>query len=83
MMTPDTKVFGIGMFKTGTTSLEDALGLLGMNHIPGVEYKDSFLGLSDPDYDFSSHVFTDLEKQVIQDLTSRYNAFTDHPWMWC
>lgn len=83
MMSPDTKVFGIGMFKTGTTSLEDALDLLGMNHIPGVKYEDCFLGLDDPEYDFSSHVFTDLEKKAIRDLTSSYNAFTDHPWMWC
>ena len=42
MMTPDTKVFGIGMFKTGTTSLEDALGLLGMNHIPGYKVRGLF-----------------------------------------
>ena len=49
------KVFGVGMFKTGTTSLEHALTLLNFKHVPPIKYFDAFTNLPDIDYDFINH----------------------------
>ena len=83
------KVFGIGMFKTGTTSLENALRILGLNHINNTTFFDgdsfSFLNRNVKnivcDYDYKS--FTDGENVKIKDAINSFDAFSDHPWMWC
>lgn len=77
------KVFGIGMFKTGTTSLEKALGILGIRHIPGANYGELFSSYTNgvhPEYDPDR--FTPEEIEAIKDLTSLFDGFSDHPWMW-
>ena len=77
------KVFGVGMFKTGTTSLQHALTLLNFKHVPPIKYFDAFTNLPDIDYDFINHTFTSNELNAIKEITSMYNAFSDHPWIWC
>lgn len=62
----DTKVFGIGFHKTGTTSLIRALKILGFS------CKGSF-GVSDPD--IRRNVY---EKAF--NLVEKYDAFIGHPW---
>jgi hypothetical protein len=83
------KIFGIGMFKTGTTSLEHALKILGFNHINNTEFFDGnsfgFLYRNVKDivceYDYES--FCDNENNKIKKATELFDAFGDHPWMWC
>jgi len=79
------KVFGIGMFKTGTTSLEEALGLLGLNHIKNPNFwQHNFLVrnqmdvLTGQDYD----KFSDDENNILKSAMKEYDGFNDHPWMW-
>jgi len=73
------KVFVIGMFKTGTTSLGKALELLGYKtlHGPwwftGDNMKDSFNERPD---------IWKLFEDKIKDMTKQYDAFQDFPWMY-
>lgn len=60
------KVFGIGLHKTGTTSLANALYTLGFN-VTG------FFEVHEPN--FSERVY-----DLAYDLADRYDAFQDTPW---
>ena len=71
------------MFKTGTTSLENALRVLGINHVPGAEYGNLFSSFTDVNGHYDPDGFTDEEIEFIKEITSTYDAFSDHPWMWC
>lgn len=83
------KVFGIGMFKTGTTSLEHALNILGFNHINNMTVFNNnpfeFLNrnVSDIVCDYDYDNFSNDEKETIKKATESFDAFSDHPWMWC
>ena len=82
------KVFGIGMFKTGTTSLEYALRILGFNHINNLtffngkpfDYSSKNIENVKNDYDYES--FSKEEINKLKLAIDSYNAFSDHPWMW-
>ena len=85
------KVFGLGMFKTGTTTLEQCLRLLDMRH---VDIETDYLYFSGNaqgylrrnvedivvDYDYDN--FTTEELAIMKQVTENYDAFSDHPWMW-
>ena len=66
-MTENTKIFGIGFHKTGTTSLAYALKKLGYSVMPGM------IGVYDPN--ISENVY-DLAFGVVP----KYDAFQDNPW---
>jgi len=83
------KIFGIGMFKTGTTSLENALRILGFNHINNTTFfgGDSFgflhRNVKDIVCEYDYDKFSDDENDKIKKAIESYDAFSDHPWMWC
>lgn len=60
------KVFCIGFHKTGTTSMKQALGILGYR-VTGPDHVD------DPDIGRTLHAVT-------AELSQRYDAFQDNPW---
>jgi len=64
MKTP--KVFGIGFHKTGTTSLGQALGLLGYRVCGDVATADPLIG--------------ERALGFARQLTERFDAFQDNPW---
>ncbi len=90
------KVFGIGMWKTGTTSLEYALGQLGFKHSNNVEefkefgdspnlflnrnVKAAFVNPATHNYDYDN--FSKEEANTLKNIMNKYSCFTDHPWMW-
>lgn len=59
-------VFCVGFQKTGTTSLKKALKILGFDVAPFVRLDREV-------------IFSSLES-VVDDLTTRYDAFQDNPW---
>ena len=75
------KVFGIGMFKTGTTSLGRALDILGYNTLHGP------WGTKRPDmlHDAWYERPDEWSKywDTIKLVTTKYDAFQDYPWMFC
>ena len=91
------KVFGIGMWKTGTTSLEHALQQLGYKHSDNVKefgkfptqflsrnVRAGFVNKGIPathNYDYDN--FSKEEESLIKNVMNKYSCFTDHPWMWC
>ena len=60
------KIFGIGFHKTGTTSLAQALKMLGFS-VTGPN------GINDPN-------IADNARALIQTLVTQYDAFQDNPW---
>jgi hypothetical protein len=62
----ETKVFGIGFHKTGTSSLARALSILGYR-VTGPNH------VNDPDIARNVH-------DVAQQLVEQYDAFQDNPW---
>ncbi|MFO1142508.1 MAG: sulfotransferase [Amaricoccus sp.] len=60
------KVFGIGFHKTGTTTLRDALMILGYR-VTGPN------GTKDPE------IAAKLD-EMVEDLSARFDAFQDNPW---
>lgn len=60
------KIFGIGFHKTGTTSLRDALTLLGYR-------------VTGPNFSEEEELGEDLVERAAQ-LAQRYDAFQDNPW---
>ncbi len=72
------KVFGIGMFKTGTTSLGHALGTLGFRaharFVPLLADLSAYFNL-DP-RTFQPHART------IRQMADDYDALTDAPWLY-
>ena len=75
------KVFGIGMFKTGTTSLGRSLDMLGYKTLYGP------WGTNQPDMINDSFYETPEEWEKywgrIKEETLKYDGFEDYPWMFC
>lgn len=73
-----SKVFCIGMFRTGTTSLGQALEILNYNTLHGPWWPDEMI--RDPFYkkplDWPNYY------PIVQRLTQEYDAFQDYPWMY-
>jgi|TARA_S200002703_G_scaffold159186_1_gene171790 hypothetical protein len=85
------KVFGLGMFKTGTTTLEQCLRLLDMKHVDldtdYVYFNGDAQGylrrnVEDIVVDYDYDNFTTEELAIMQRVTENYEGFSDHPWMW-
>ncbi len=70
------KVFGIGMFKTGTTSLGYALDILGYKTLHGPWWG----AIKDNWYEQPSEWKKKID--VFKKKTRHYNAFQDFPWMY-
>jgi hypothetical protein len=72
------KVFGIGMFKTGTTSLGRCFEILGYKTLHGPWWPEDIM-IKDPWYKqplkWSKHY------QNIKNIIKQYDAFQDYPWM--
>lgn len=66
------KIFGIGFSKTGTTSLESALQLLGYNTWRG-HWENPNLS-----YTVTLHLYKDYE--ILFKIIDCFDAFTDIPW---
>jgi SAM-dependent methyltransferase len=66
------KVFGIGFSKTGTTSLESALSILGYNTWRG-HWQNPNLS-----YAIALYLYNDIEK--LFDIINYYDALADAPW---
>ena len=66
-MTGKSKVFGIGVAKTGTTSLGQALTILGLNH-------------KSYDYELSNNYYVKGEYEPIFREAKKYDSFEDGPW---
>lgn len=62
----DTKVFGIGFHKTGTTSLADALDILGYS-------------VTGPDGAHNPNIANEA-KVIVDTLSKKHDAFQDNPW---
>jgi hypothetical protein len=75
------KVFCIGMFRTGTTSLSKSLEILGYNvsSLPWWKPFNTTPMIFDVwyemDYDWDQYM------NVIWEYTLKYNSFSDYPWM--
>lgn len=67
---PNPKVFVIGLSKTGTTSIGDALERLGFQRIGWEDIRSRFL--------FRSWLASDLNPMI--SMTQHYDAFEDLPW---
>jgi len=67
---PRPKVFVIGLSKTGTTSLGDALALLDYRRLGWEDLRSRFL--------FRSYLRNDIAPYIT--LTQHYDAFEDLPW---
>jgi hypothetical protein len=90
------KVFGIGMWKTGTTSLEHALERLGFKHLDNIKMfgspSSNFLyrncvqhhtrGFLEAPHNYDYDGFSDEEITKLKNAMDKYDCFTDHPWMW-
>lgn len=74
------KVFGIGMFKTGTTSLGHALQKLGYRTLNGPWWPKEVM-LADSWYQHPEE--WDGYRGVIRTMTESFDAFQDYPWMFC
>ena len=71
------KVFGIGMFKTGLTSLGEALALLGYRFSAEEWYHGKIV--DDP---WNLHPrLADAEFQRVVERARKYDAHVDYPWM--
>lgn len=74
------KVFCIGMFKTGTTTMGKALQILGYETLHGpwwpqdIMLKDSW---------FENPREWDKYDEVLKSQAEQYEAFQDYPWMYC
>ena len=74
-----SKVFGIGMFKTGTTSLGRAFDILGYKTFHG-PWNDTTKLFTDNWYE-KPEEWLKYHKNI-QNLISNYSAFQDYPFMW-
>jgi len=71
------KVFGIGMFKTGLTSLGEALRLLGYRYSAEEWYHGKII---DDPWDLHSGI-SDDHLQILIARAREYDALIDFPWM--
>jgi len=72
------KIFGIGMFKTGTKTLGAALTKLGFRTLSGPWWPEEMI--NDPWYEQSER-WTEYY-DVIKSQVEKYDAFEDYPWMY-
>lgn len=73
------KVFCVGMFKTGTSTMGTALQMLGYNVFLSGWQRGEILQdnwFREPDK-WKEHY------ETIRRKTEQYDAFEDYPWMWC
>lgn len=76
----DNKVFCIGMFKTGTTSLGRAFDVLGYRTMHGPWWpKDRMIV---DDWYEKAEEWSKYD-DIIKQQTTNFNAFEDYPWMFC
>lgn len=79
-MISSQKIFCIGMFKTGTTSLGSALDILGYKTKHGPWWPKQKMIVDDwfrRPRDWKNY------GDVIFEETKKFQAFEDYPWMWC
>jgi hypothetical protein len=76
----DPKVFCVGMFKTGTTSMGRALEILGYHTLNGPWWPNGIM-LADPWYERPEE--WKRYDAVIRSQAEKYDAFQDYPWMYC
>lgn len=74
-----TKVFCIGMFKTGTTSMGRAFDMLGYNTLHGPWWDE---GMIVDDWYKTPEKWDDYD-DLIRAKAEKYDAFEDYPWMFC
>lgn len=74
------KVFGIGMFKTGTTTLGSVFERLGYKTLNGPWWPKDIM-IVDDWYERPNEWIN--YKNAISDITKQYDAFQDYPWMFC
>lgn len=74
------KVFCIGMFKTGTTSMGKALEILGYHTLNGPWWPDGIM-LRDPWHEQPDE--WPKYDEIIKTQAEIYDAFQDYPWMYC
>jgi len=72
------KIFGIGMFKTGTKTLGAALTKLGFRTLSGPWWPEEMI--NDPWYEQSER-WTEYY-DVIKSQVEKYDTFEDYPWMY-
>jgi len=72
------KVFCIGMYKTGTTSVGKALEVLGLRTFHGT---NPILDVGNDKFDWRPDEFAKY-RDKFRNLTSLYDAFEDYPFMW-
>ena len=72
------KVFCIGMFKTGTTSMGKAFEILGYNTLNGPWWPKGIM-INDPFYEHSD--LWPIYYESIKKVILKYDAFQDYPWM--
>jgi hypothetical protein len=72
MMGKKRQVFNLGFSKTGTTSIEDALGILGYRVARG-HWQNHFLG-------FLEVLCVNRDFEEVLRFTQSYDAFCDAPW---
>jgi len=72
------KVFCIGMYKTGTTSIGKAFEQLGLRTFHGSNPK---LDIGNDNFDWSTDEFTRYRNRV-KNLVDLFDAFEDYPFMW-
>jgi len=73
------KVFCIGMYKTGTTTMGAAFQVLGYNTFLGGWPKDKMIF----DRWFQTPDEWNNYDDIIKEKTEAYDAFEDYPWMFC
>jgi len=72
------KIFCIGMFKTGTTSMGKAFEILGYKTLNGPWWPKGIM-INDPFYERSEE--WSLYYENIKKIIKFYDAFQDYPWM--
>jgi hypothetical protein len=72
MDTTKQKIFGVGFSKTGTTSLESALNLLG--------YKTWHGHWQNPNMSYIMSLYLHRDYQELFKIVNYYDAFSDAPW---
>lgn len=73
-----SKVFCIGMFKTGTTSMGKAFEILGLKTLNGPWWPKGLM-INDPYYERADEWC--LYHNNIKKIINLYDAFQDYPWM--
>jgi len=76
-----SKVFCIGMFKTGTSSLGRSFDILEYKTLHGPWGTTQLDMIHDPDYDTPDKWKYYWNRIKLE--TEKYDAFQDYPWMWC